>query len=236
MSDSMSDTPKIIFTALFVAALVTTQILAVKILALPLPSNYPLIGSAIIVPAGVLAYSITYFVSDCYTELFGRRDAQIMVNVGFAMNFVLLALLWLAILAPAAETGVDAATFASVLAPGTNIILGSLIAILISQNWDVIAFYLIGKETQGRYLWLRNIGSTATSQFLDTVFFIVLAFSLIPAITGIDEVLPLPIILQLIAGQYLLKFLIALLDTPFVYLVIRYSRNHGIGTPRLAHS
>lgn len=232
----MSDTPKIIFTALFVAALISTQILAIKLLALPLPTELPFIGSVIIVPAGVIAYSITYFVSDCYTELFGRRAAQIMVNIGFAMNFVLLALLWIAIAAPASDSGVDAATFANVLAPGTNIILGSLIAILISQNWDVIAFHFIGKQTHGRYLWLRNIGSTATSQLIDTVFFIALAYAVVPTFTGIGEALPVGIIIQLIAGQYLLKFLIALLDTPFVYLVIRYSKDHGIGSSHPTHA
>ncbi len=226
MSETDAAGPKIALAALFITALVTAQLVAVKLLVVPLPGDVPFLGTAILVPAGVLAYAFTFVASDCYTELYGRREATLMVNIGFVMNFVMLGLVWLAILAPGADEGVDPDTFAAVLGVSTNIVIGSLGAYLISQNWDVFAFDWIRRGTDGRYLWLRNIGSTVSSQLIDTVMFILLAFSVVPLVTGIEEALPAIVLLQLIVGQYVIKLLIAVLETPLVYAIVGYVRSN----------
>ncbi len=232
MSSAGSDAPKIALAALFITSLITAQLIAVKLLAIPLPASLPVVGASVLVPAGVLAYAVTFFASDCYAELYGRRPAQIMVNVGFGMNFVLLALVWLAIAAPGSPAGVDPAAFETVLGPSTNIVLGSLAAYVVSQNWDVIAFHAIGDYTDGERLWLRNLGSTGTSQLIDTTIFVVIAFFAVPAALGTGEALPGSVLLQLIVGQYVLKLVIALLDTPFVYAVVGCVRSAGLVDPR----
>jgi len=207
--------------SLFVTALVTAQVTASKVLAFELPVSVPIAGETLFLPGAALAYALTFFASDCYAELYGRRAAQIMVNVAFAMNFVLLALIWGTIYAPIAPpsaTSVGQTEFANVLGASTGIVVGSLAAYIVSQNWDVIVFHRIREATDGESLWLRNIGSTATSQLLDTVIFISIAFVIFQGAT-------LDFALQLIVGQYLLKLLIALADTPFVYLVVGLVRS-----------
>ena len=96
------------------------------------------------------------------------------------MNFVLLLLVWGTIAAPALPQGapgqIDLAAFESVLGSSTAIVAASLSAYLVSQNWDVFVFHWIRDATDGDYLWVRNIASTATSQLLDTVVFIVVGF------------------------------------------------------------
>lgn len=67
--------------------------------------------------------------------------------------------------------------------------------------------------------------STATSQALDTIVFVGIAFLVAPIVFGIGTALPLPQILGLIIGQYLLKLLIALFDTPVVYLIVGFVLN-----------
>ncbi|ADJ13794.1 queuosine precursor transporter [Halalkalicoccus jeotgali] len=220
MNSSESNAPRLVLAAAFVTALVVAQLLAVKILALSLPVGLPVVGSEIIVPAGVLAYAITFLATDCYGELYGKRPARTLVTVGFAMILLMLALLWLAILAPGSPAGVDPELFEQVLAPSTNVVLGGLLAYLVSQHWDVIAFHGIRERTGDRLLWARNVGSTATSQALDTVVFVLVAFSLAPTLFGIGVALPAGELLALIVGQYLLKLLIALADTPVVYGVV----------------
>ena len=212
---------RVVLVALFVTALVTAQLTASKVLAVPLPVEVPLVGATAFLPGAALAYALTFFASDCYAELYGRRAAQVLVNVGFAMNFVLLALVWSTILAPAAPTSVDPSQFATVLGASTNIVVGSLLAYVVSQNWDVLVFHALRERTEGRYLWLRNIASTATSQAIDTVIFVSVAFLVAPALLGTGQPLPTPVVVSLVAGQYLLKLLIALADTPFVYAVVR---------------
>jgi uncharacterized integral membrane protein (TIGR00697 family) len=219
MSERSSPVGRLALVALFVTALVTGQLLAVKVLSLSLPVSLPVVGDAIFVPAGVLAYALTFFASDCYSELYGRREAQLVVNVAFLMNFVWLALLWVAIWAPGSPAGVDPEAFGTVLAPSTNIVVGSLAAYVVSQNWDVIAFHAIRERTGRERLWLRNLGSTATSQAVDTVVFITLAFLLVPAV-GPGDPASLGFAASLIVGQYLLKLLIAVLDTPLVYAAV----------------
>lgn len=229
MSDSITDAPKIGLVALFVTSLITAQIIAVKILAIPLSGSVPLLGAEILVPAGVLAYAATFFASDCYAELYGRKEAQIMVNIAFIMNFVMLVLLWLAIWAPGSPAGVDPEAFGGVLGLSTNIVIASLGAYIVSQNYDVIAFHFIGSRTQGQHLWARNLGSTGTSQLLDTIIFVSLAFAIVPATLGIGSSLPGVVLAQLIVGQYAIKLLIAVVDTPFVYLFVGAVESRNLG-------
>ena len=212
---------------LFVTALVTAQLTAAKVLAFDSPVSVPLVGDQLVLPGASLAIAVMFFASDCYAELFGRRATQVVVNVAFAMNFVVLALVWSTILAPAAPSSIEPAAFREVLGASTNIVAGSLLAYLVSQNWDVIAFDAIREYTDGAHLWLRNVGSTATSQAIDTVLFVSVAFWAVPQFAGIGPVLPTAVVLQLVVGQYLLKLLIALADTPFVYAVVRAGRVSG---------
>jgi len=232
MTDHYRDTTplptgRIALVALFVTALVTAQLTASKLLGFSIPFELPFTGAILAMPGAALAYALTFFASDCYAELYGRRAAQVMVNVGFALNFVVLGLVWSTLRAPALDP-TFAETFAAALAPSTNIVLGSLLAYVVSQNWDVVVFHWIRDYTAGQYLWLRNIASTASSQALDTVIFILVAFVAAPTLLGIGEALPTAAVISLILGQYLLKLLIAVVDTPFVYLVVRTLRPNGI--------
>ncbi len=98
----------------------------------------PASGSTLVLPGAALAYALTFFASDCYAELYGRRAATVVVNVGFAMNFVLLALVWSTIFAP----GLPQADSRSTSQPsGTS--SGPArhrrrqpVAYLVSHNWD----------------------------------------------------------------------------------------------------
>jgi uncharacterized integral membrane protein (TIGR00697 family) len=211
---------RVALIALFVTALVTAQVTAAKVLAFGLPFSLPVAGDALVLPGAALAYALTFFATDCYGELYGRRAAQVLVNVGFFMNFVLLALVWSTILAPAAGSSIDPATFRSVLGASTNIVAGSLVAYVVSQNWDVLVFHRLREYTDGDALWLRNVGSTATSQAIDTVIFVGIAFWLAPTLLGTGSALPTSVLLSLVVGQYLLKLFIAVVDTPFVYAVV----------------
>ncbi|TKX82858.1 VUT family protein, partial [Halorubrum sp. SS5] len=88
------------------------------------------------------------------------------------------------------------------------------------QNWDVFVFHAIRDRTGERMLWLRNLASTATSQAIDTVIFVGVAFYVAPLLLGVGPVFDPPTLLALGLGQYILKLGIAVLDTPVVYLIV----------------
>jgi len=204
---------------LFTVALATAQLTAAKVIALPLPVAIPVVGPEITLPGAALAYALTFLASDCYAELYGRRATQVVVNIAFVANFLVLALVWSTLAAPGVNPEVSAA-FETALGPATNIVAGSLLAYVVSQNWDVFVFHAIRERTGGSLLWLRNIASTATSQALDTAIFVGVAFYAAPTLLGVGSPLPPAVLLALGLGQYLLKLAIALLDTPIVYLVV----------------
>ncbi|ELZ59101.1 MULTISPECIES: queuosine precursor transporter [Halorubrum] len=209
---------------LFTVALATSQLTAAKVLALPLPFALPVVGPEITLPGAALAYALTFLASDCYAELYGRRATQVVVNVAFLANFLVLALVWSTLAAPGVDPEVSAA-FQTALGPAANVVVGSLLAYVVSQNWDVFVFHAIRDRTGERMLWLRNLASTATSQALDTVIFVGVAFYAAPILLGVGSPLPGSVLLGLGIGQYLLKLAIAVLDTPVVYLVVGTVRN-----------
>lgn len=219
--------PALVLVSLFITALVTAQLTAAKVIEVTLPIAIPVAGASLTMPGAALAYAITFFASDCITELYGKRSAQVVVNVGFFMNIVLLLLVWSTIWAPAAQSSaVDPGTFQAVLGASTNIVLGSLTAYLLSQNWDVLVFHWLREATDGAWLWLRNVGSTATSQLIDTVVFVGIGFVIAPALLKTGAPLPWDAVAQLVVGQYVLKLLIALVDTPFVYAIVGFVRSN----------
>ncbi|OYR81683.1 integral membrane-like protein [Halorubrum distributum] len=208
----------------FTVALATAQLTAVKVLALPLPFALPVVGPEILLPGAALAYALTFLASDCYAELYGRRATQVVVNVAFLANFLVLALVWSTLAAPGIDPEVSAA-FQTALGPAANIVAGSLLAYVVSQNWDVFVFHAIRDRTGEGMLWLRNIGSTATSQAIDPAIFVGVAFYAAPLLLGAGPVFDPPALLALGLGQYLLKLAIAVLDTPVVYLIVGAVRN-----------
>lgn len=232
MSDARTDTPKLVLAGVFITGLITAQLVAVKLLDVPFPGPVPVVGEAVLVPAGVLAYAVTFLASDCYAELYGKRSTQVMVNTAFGMNVLMLVLVWLAIFLPGSQAGVDPRAFETVYSLGTNVVVGSLAAYVVSQNWDVLAFHAIGDRTEGRHLWLRNLGSTGTSQLIDTLMFVTVTFYVMPRTLGIGDAVPASLLAELVVGQYLIKLLIAVFDTPMVYAVVGYVRSADLADPQ----
>jgi hypothetical protein len=196
------DTAFILLVSVFVGALVISSVLASKIITV----------LGLFFPAGVLAYCITFVVTDVIGEIWGKERANRVVFSGFIALLVAFLLIRLALAWNAAPFWTEQKAFSAVLGSTSRIIIASFIAYLASQYHDVWAFHVWRRITGERHLWLRNTASTVVSQFIDTLVFITIAFY------GTMPIVPL------IKGQYLIKVLIALLDTPFVYLVVRLIR------------
>jgi len=165
-----------------------------------------------IVPAGVIVYSSTFLVTDIISEVYGKEEGKKAVICGLLANFVMLiSVLTVLMWTPADLPGnfEVAKAFETVFSLTPRIVFASIIAYFISQMHDVYAFHFWKTKTHGKHLWLRNNASTIVSQAIDTTVFITLAFY---------GVVPNEVLFSMIFGQYMIKVLIALLDTPFMYL------------------
>jgi uncharacterized integral membrane protein (TIGR00697 family) len=94
--------------------------------------------------------------------------------------------------------------------PAIRIVLGSLVAYLVSQFLDIKLFNIIKKKLPSeKFMWVRNNVSTILSQAVDTLIFVTIAFLF---------VYDTPVLLQIYVSTFIFKAVIALIDTPFLYI------------------
>ena len=168
------------------------------------------------VPAGVLAYPFTFLATDLICELYGKKRAQALVWVGFAMNFFMLGLMMLGhYLKDASGISGATSTFESVYEFMIGNVIASMIAYLIAQSVDVKLFHFWKNLTKGKHLWLRNNLSTVVSQLADTTAIMTILYMANNLGTSIQSIGDL---VGLIFASYIFKVFVALFDTPLFYI------------------
>ena len=168
------------------------------------------------VPAGVLAYPFTFLATDLICELYGKKRAQALVWVGFAMNFFMLGLMMLGhYLKDASGISGATSTFESVYEFMIGNVIASMIAYLIAQSVDVKLFHFWKTLTKGKHLWLRNNLSTVVSQLADTTAIMTILYMANNLGTSIQSIGDL---VGLIFASYIFKVFVALFDTPLFYI------------------
>ncbi|WP_280771102.1 queuosine precursor transporter [Salipaludibacillus daqingensis] len=188
----------IFFTALFVSNVVSTKLFSM---------------GSIVLTAGLLTYPLTFLISDSISEVYGKATATKVVLIGLFTNLLMLVFFFGAIHLPPAGFWEMQAEFEMILGAVPRVVAASLAAYFISQLFDVHLFHKLKELTNGKHLWLRNNGSTLSSQLLDSIIFITIAFA---------GTMPIGVLLTMMLTQYLVKLVIALGDTPFIYLTVKW--------------
>lgn len=170
--------------------------------------------------AGVLLWPVVFIMTDVINEYFGQKGVRFLSFLTAGLIAYAFLMVYLAIEVSPARFWVDSKqlngvsnmqfAFRAIFGQGMWIIVGSLIAFLIGQFVDVIAFRAIRKRTGHRMIWLRATGSTLISQFIDSYVVLVVAFYI-----GADW--PLIQVLAIGTVGYIYKFLVAILSTPVLY-------------------
>ena len=176
------------------------------------------------VPVGLLAYPVTFLATDLISELFGRKKAQLVVWIGFFMNTYMLLLMSVGHWFPNTY-GVSGGLnlFEGVYDFVIANTISSMIAYLIAQSVDVKLFHFWKRVTKGKYLWIRNNGSTMFSQLVDSTAILSILYVSGNLGSNIDSLVALGI---LILNSYLFKFLFALFDTPLIYAAVWFFREY----------
>ncbi|NUM25790.1 MAG: queuosine precursor transporter [Candidatus Buchananbacteria bacterium] len=158
------------------------------------------------VTGGNVLYGSTSLAIDVINEHYGRKEATKAVMTGFFVTvFFLISSQFILHFQPA-DYDIAQSSLATLFTLTPRIVIGSMIAYLVAENLDVWLFTKIKKLTGEKYLWLRATGSTWISQLVDSITFTVIAFA---------GVYPL---FDLILFTYLIKIIVSILDTPFIYL------------------
>ncbi len=203
----MKATNRLLVTAaVFVTCLITANIIAVKIISLGF------IGlERVILPAAVIVFPVSYIFGDVLTEVYGYRWARRVIWLGFACNLVFVVFAWLGGLLPSAPfwSGQDA--YQAIIGYTPRLLLASFAGYLTGQFANSIVLSRMKILTQGRWLWMRTIGSTAVGEGLDSVIFLTIAFYGTPAFTP-----------WLYLYHWSAKVLIEVLATPLTYRAVAY--------------
>ena len=168
---------------------------------------------------GNIVYASGFLVTDILSEAYGKKSSQRAVNIGFFSLLAMTCLMQIALLFIPSSADIASGALNTIFSFMPRLALGSLAAYYISNFCDINIFEILRNKTKGKYLWIRNCGSTMLSQLIDSAIFTSIAF------LGMFE---MSVWWQILLSTYLLKFLVALLDTPFMYLAKYWINNNKI--------
>lgn len=199
---------------LFTACLIISSVTADKLWALHL------FGHRVSIPVGTSLFAITFLSTDVVGEVWGRAYSLYLVGFGALVRVLALGFFSFAIWLEPAPFWEGQQAYSAVLGGSSQIILAGIAAYLVGQTNDVFVFHYFREKDLGKdLLWKRNIASTSASQLLESSVFVVIAF--------VGTLTPFQLAVT-IFGQVVIKWMIALADTPFVYIVRNYAQRRPL--------
>lgn len=206
----------ILLNMIFAVSLVISNVVTAKTIA----TGISLFGTTITLPGAALCYAITFLMTDVIGEIWGKKEANQAVVWGFICQVISSLLIIFTQFLPAADSSMQSA-YETVLGQNIIFVIGSMIAYFASQSWDVWFFHNIRDKLDGdaKKRWIWNNASTMTSQIIDTVLFIGISFGI--GFGWFFKPEMHSTLAAMMVGQYILKFILAALDTPIFYVLTR---------------
>ncbi len=192
-------------TAVFCTVLVISNVSAIKPLSIP---GLPFI----LMDGGNLLFPISYIFGDILVEVYGYAQSRRVIWLGFVLNIFAAAAFALVAKLPPAPGWEMQEAFASILLQTPRVVLGSIVAYWCGSFLNAWVMARMKVWMRGRHLWLRAIASTIAGEGVDSLLFTSIAFG---------GVWPLPLVLQVICWNFVLKTAYEILATPLTYFVVR---------------
>jgi len=205
--------------AIFITSLVASNLIFQKFVYWhPFGEEFTLFGASLFeISVGILPYPITFVITDLISEIYGKKRANQVVTAGIIASVFSMGLILIANYLPAIDNSpVSDEVFNQVFALSPIGVLASMIAYLFAQYVDIAVYHFWKRLTKGKMLWLRNNFSTFSSQIIDTTAVVVLLC--------IFGVLPWSSFMGLVISGVIFKVLVAITDTPFLYLFVYLMR------------
>ncbi len=163
--------------------------------------------------AGTLLFPLSYIFGDILTEVYGYGRTRKVIWLGFTSAFFAALVIYIVGLLPSAADWEFQASYMNILGLTPRIIAASLAAYLFGEFSNSYIMAKLKIKTKGKLLWLRTISSTLVGEGLDTVIFVLIAF------TG---VLPNSLLLTIIISNYIFKVGFEVALTPVTYKVVKF--------------
>lgn len=190
-------------TAFFVGSLIISNILATKMVAI----------GPFVFDGGTMLFPFSYVVSDVLAEVYGFKQTWKVILFGFLiMLFVNMNILFISVL-PAESSWTFQQSYENILLQMPRITLGSVCGYLAGNYSNSVFLSLIKVKMEGKFLFIRTIGSSIVGEFLDSLVFVTIAFF------GLYDV---HVLLVMVLSNYVFKLVIEIVCTPITYKVIGF--------------
>lgn len=202
-------------SALSVASLLISDVVGCKLF------DIKPLGFTVQHTCGMIAFPITFVITDLLNDYYGKQAARRVTLVSFAMALFAFIVINIALAMPRLDApfNVDEGAYRSVFASARMMYVASLSAYIVGSLADIWIFSVLKRFTRGKAVWLRATGSTVISQLIDSFIVSWLAFSLLRRVNP-ESGAPAEFgeVLKIAATGYSLKFFIAIGLTPVIYL------------------
>jgi hypothetical protein len=216
------------FTAFFVANALIAESIGTKIFSFEKllgiqPFHFTIFGQhdiSVNLTCGVLLWPLEFVMTDIVNEYYGPKAVRRISFTAIALISYAFLMFYVAISVPPADFWLSSHikdgvpdmqnAFNGIFGQGMRIIIGSLVAFLVSQLVDVAVFHKIKKVTGDKRVWLRATGSTLVSQLVDSYIVLFIAFS---GVFTWQQILAIGIV------NYIYKATMAIILTPVIYIV-----------------
>ncbi len=198
----------LILAGLFIASLVASNLIFQKFFYVDFLGWY-----TFEISVGILPYPLTFLITDTISEIYGKQKANLVVTAGIFASLFSLFIVSISEYVPATDwSPISNETFALVFGATGIAVFASMMAYLLAQYIDISIYHFWKNLTKGKHLWLRNNFSTFTSQLVDTAAVLVLLCFF--------EKIAWDNFFALLISGFLFKVLVAITDTPLLYLLV----------------
>lgn len=206
-----------LLVSVYIACIAIAELMGGKTFPLAKVFGYQLNASV-----AIFVIPLLFTINDVITEVYGKERTRSIIRSGLLMIFIMLvASIFFTQLPPSGRFMASEKAYDSIFGVSARIAAASLVAFALAEFLDVYIFARMRKALGAKKLWLRNNASNFIAQFIDTVIFMTLAFYALDR--GFDA--NVAFLSSLILPYWLLKCFMSIIETPFVYLGVRWLKD-----------
>lgn len=205
----------IILSGLFVTNAVTAELISNKLISIPIQGDVlGLKFGPFVTVIGILPWPFVFLLTDLLNEFYGYKTVRKLSWITSGLILYCFLIVGISLKIPAVELPgtslADDKSYTMVFGQAQMVIVGSILAFLLSQLMDAYLFSWIKSKTGDKYIWLRSTGSTVISQLVDSYVVLFIGFVITGNMSFQDYLVIAP-------TNYVLKLLIGVALTPLIY-------------------
>ena len=157
---------------------------------------------------GNVLFASVFLATDIMSEKYGSEYSKKAIRLAVVAMIAFTVIMQIGLLFTPDETDFAHESMQTLFSLNLRISISSIVMFFISNNLDIFLFEKIKKKLPNQ-LWVRNNVATIVSNVLENYFFIFFAF------VGLYDI---PTMLNIATTISVVEIVIALFDTPFIYI------------------